>query len=258
MPPTSPPYSQLALIWDHMRQDSHSKHMVPYAQEVLRRLKAKPQSALDLCCGTGSAIELMIAAGIPTDGLDQSAAMLAMAARKLKGRGVTLYRKSLPDFRIPIGRDATRMRQYDLITCFFDSLNYLTKAADLQKAFRCVKRHLAPGGVFIFDMNTPHALQTIWDEQVYADARDDLGWVWKNHYDPGRRLATCEATCFYKKGTAWHRFDEVHYERGYDNEQIKRMLITAGLKIRGFWKCHTFSRPTKITYRIAVAAQRPK
>lgn len=257
MPKSAPPYSKLALIWDRMQQDRHSQAMVAYTHEILRRFRVQPQNGLDLCCGTGTAIELLADAGFAMSGLDQSGPMLAMAAKKLKGRGIKLYQKSLPKFRLLDGKNSQKTRCFDLVTCFYDSLNYLTTVADLRLTFRSVYAHLQPAGWFIFDMNTPEALKTLWDQQVYGDAWDDLAWVWKNEYDPKRKLAACHATCFYKQGQSWQRFDETHWERGYENDQIKRCLKGAGFNIRGFWKCRTFRKPGPRAYRIAVAAQRP-
>lgn len=254
----SPPYSKLAIIYDQMGQDRHSKDMVLYTRELFDRLGFQPRDGLDLCCGTGTALALLDDMGYRMSGLDGSAAMLTVAARKLKGRGIQLYHKQLPRFRLLDDDDSSRWRRFDFVTSFYDSLNYLMAASDLEAAFRSVRSHLRPGGLFVFDMNTPRALQVIWDEQVYADSCDDIAWVWKNEYDPKRRVAACYATCFYRKGSTWRRFDEVHWERGYENEQIKRLLKRAGLRIRGFYKCGTLRRPGPKTYRIAVVAQRPK
>lgn len=253
----TPPYSKLAIIYDQMGQDRHSRQMVLYTQELFERLDISPRTGLDLCCGTGTALQLFHDAGYRMAGLDGSSAMLACAASKLKGLGIKLYHKKLPRFRLLDESDSSKVVQFDFVTSFYDSLNYLTKVRDLEAAFRSVRRHLKPGGLFVFDMNTPRALQVIWDEQTYADSRDDIAWVWKNDYDPKRKMAACYATCFYKKRDKWHRFDEVHWERGYSNEQIKRLLHRAGFRIRGFYKCGTFRRPGPKTYRIAVVAENP-
>ncbi len=253
---TTPPYEQLALIWDQMKQDRHSVNMVSYCQKIFERFNIRPATGLDLCCGTGTAVDLLSDLGIQMSGADMSAAMLAVAAKKLQGRKVPLHQKILPRFRLLDIHDSTKTQQFDLITCFYDSLNYMTTKSDLQMSFRTVYRHLEPGGWFIFDMNTPNAMQTIWSDQVYADARDDLAWVWKGEFFPKRQMAACHATCFYRKSGQWLRFDETHWERGYENEDIRMMLEKARFDIRGFYKCHTFRKPGKNTYRIAVVAHK--
>lgn len=254
----SPPYSQLALIWDQMRQDNFSKRMVSYCLEIFKRFRIRPRTGLDVACGTGTAIQLFREIGIAMDGLDASSAMLAMAARKLKGTGVRLYHKPLTKFRLLDDGDSRLTRQYDLVTCFFDSLNYLTAARELQTAFRCIRHHLAPGGWFIFDMNTPVALRTNWNDNVYANVTEDIAWVFRAEYARSKKMAACHVTGFYKRKQAWHRFDETHWERAYDNEQIRRMLARSGFVVRGFFRCLTFRKPGPNADRIAVVAQRPK
>ena len=244
------PYTKFSRVYDLMGADRHSANMVEYTYKIFRRFKIKPSNGLDLCCGTGTAISLFLDQGLPMAGLDQSASMLAVAAKKLAGRKVKLYRKSLPKFKIPKMVDSNKIQKFDLITCFYDSLNYLRNARELKAAFRSTYRHLNNGGWFIFDMNTPAALRIVWGGQIYADARDDLAWVWKNTFYEKTMSATCYTTFFVKREKLWERFDEEHVEKAYDNDTIKQLLRNAGFQIKGFYRCFSFEKPKKGTYRI--------
>lgn len=252
------PYSKLPTIYDNMGADRHSVQMTEYCREIFRRFRIHPVNCLDLCCGTGTALGIFTDWGFNASGLDRSGAMLAVAARKLRGRKIRLYQKSLPRFRILDTENSRKTKQFDLVTCFYDSLNYLTNLRDLQSAFRTVRRHLQSGGWFIFDMNTAAALKMIWGEQVYADARDDLAWVWKNEFSERTQSAKCHTTCFVKKGRLWERFDELHIEKAYENEKIIKSLNTAGFDVKGFYRCFTFRKPGRNTYRVCGVAQKPK
>ncbi|HOP06295.1 MAG TPA: class I SAM-dependent methyltransferase [candidate division Zixibacteria bacterium] len=249
------PYQKLAIVYDLMSADRHSEQMTEYCRSIFNRLKIQPQRGLDLCCGTGTAIEIFTDWGITMSGLDGSSSMLAVAARKLKGRGVKLYHKRLPKFRL-LDRDRPVPVTFDLVTSFYDSLNYIQTQKDLRATFRSVAEHLEPGGWFIFDMNTEAALTQIWGGQVYADAHEDIAWVWKNDYDARRHRATCQTTCFYREGTHWARFDELHTERAYPNETIVKLLKATGFEVRGLYNCGTFRKPTRNCYRIAVVARK--
>ena len=251
------PYKRFAEVYDTMEADEHSVRMVDYTKRIFRKFKIKATSGLDLCCGTGTALKLLSDEGLMMSGLDQSAEMLTRAEDKLHGRPVDLYRQSLPKFMITDGYRKNRPRLFGIVTCFYDSLNYLLTQRDLQAAFRSVYAHLEPGGWFIFDMNTEEALKVLWGDVVYSGVRNDLAWVWRNEYNETKQSADICATFFLKKGRAWERFDEVHTERAYDNKLIKRLLREAGLQIKGFYRCHTFERPTRKTNRIAVVARRP-
>jgi len=240
-----------------MGADRHSAKMVEYTFKIFRKFNIRAACGLDLCCGTGTAISLFLDQGLPMSGLDQSAPMLAVAAKKLKGRKVKLYQKSLPKFKILQTGDSRRVRKFDLITCFYDSLNYLKNARQLKTAFRSIYSHLNRDGWFIFDMNTPAALETIWNRQVYADARDDLAWVWRNSYHEKTTSATCRTTFFVKRGKLWERFDEEHTERAYDNKTVLKLLREVGFEVRGFYRCFSFERPKKGTYRVCGVVRKP-
>ena len=218
------------------------------------------EDALDLCCGTGTAIKILSDEGMVMSGLDRSSEMLKIAKKKLRGRDISLYCQALPRFDIQRRASTNRpaARQFDLVTCFYDSLNYLLTERDLKAAFRAVYRHLRPGGWFVFDMNTPHALKTIWGEQPpFSGVKDDVAWIFRSEYLGANTTANCYATLFVKSGRNWKRLDEVHTERGYSDKVIRSQLKDVGFKIRGYYKCLTFDKPDGATGRICGVVQKP-
>lgn len=251
-------YGRFAEVYDLMNADQHSLKMVDYTFSILKRFKFDPRGAraLELCCGTGSAIERLADAGLKMSGLDQSAEMLAIAARKLKGRRITLYKKSLPRFRLLDRNDSKQLVTFDLVTCFYDSLNYLSTEKKLGETFDTVARHLNSGGLFIFDLNTVEAFKNLWGENMYSGFRKDMAWIWRNEFVPEKKLANCHATFFVRKGKLWERFEETHTEYAYNNSVIRKLLKEAGLKVRGFYDCYHFTPPKRDTLRICVVAEK--
>jgi ubiquinone/menaquinone biosynthesis C-methylase UbiE len=250
-------YNKFASVYDRMGADRFSVDMVRYTIKIMKRFGIEASDGLDLCCGTGTAILHLIKHGLTMSGLDQSPAMLRHARKKLSKYPVGLYRRTLPSFTIGEKRNPTRARRFDLVTCFFDSLNYMRNERQLKAAFRSVYRHLAPGGWFVFDMNTPEALKIIWGSQTWGGARNDLAWIWRNSFDRESGLAELATTFFVKSGHYWQRFDELHIEKGYSNRTVRRLLCDVGFEVKGLNKCLTFEKPTKKTYRICVVAKRP-
>lgn len=248
-------YNKFALVYDEMKADTHSRKMVGYCEKIFRKFKINPKTGLDLCCGTGTAIKLFSEMGIKMSGLDQSKQMLTVARKKLKNR-VSFYHDSLPNFRIYQEKNKKDLQRFELITSFYDSLNYMTSERKLKSSFQSVYKHLKSDGWFIFDMNTPEALKTLWDEQIYAGVNKDIAWIWHNDYDPKKQIATCNATFFRKKGRSYERFNEKHYEKGYKNSVIRKLLIDICFKVHGFYRCYSFEKPNRDTYRICVVSQR--
>lgn len=250
------PYDQFALVYDRMGADEHSVKMTEYTFRIMRKFDIEVDRLLDLCCGTGAALKIFHEHGLKVAGLDGSAAMLKMARKKLRGYKISLIRQSLPRFNIPDKNKTPKKLRFDLVTCYFDSLNYLKNQKQLLTAFKAVNRHLEPGGWFIFDMNTPEALKTLWGSQVYAGAEENLAWVWQNDYNPETKSAACRVTLFVKKGKGWRRYDECHIEYGFENKDIKKLLRQAGFIVKGFYNCFTFNQPTAKTTRICAVARK--
>lgn len=237
-----------------MGGDRFSENMVDYAFRLLKRHRFQPRTVLDLCCGTGTAAILMCEAGYDVAGLDGSAYMLRMARQKTayKKLPIRFIHQQLPDFHIKNGR---KTRTFDLITCFYDSLNYLLTEKDLKRCFRAVHDHLNPGGLFICDMNTFHAFRHVWSK-THAGCHEEVAWIFESETDEKNRQAVLTATFFIKKKRHWERFSEVHRERAYNNTTIRRLLRQSKLDAIGLYKCFRFRKPDLKTNRIAVVAKK--
>ncbi|RME23270.1 MAG: hypothetical protein D6800_10075, partial [Candidatus Zixiibacteriota bacterium] len=96
----------------------------------------------------------------------------------------------------------------------------------------------------------------IWGGYVWGGVKDDVAWIWRNEFDARRVLGICRSTFFVKRGTSWHRFDELHIEKGYDNKTITRLLREANFSVRGLYRCFHYRPPTRRTTRVCVVAQR--
>jgi SAM-dependent methyltransferase len=247
-------YNQFATVYDRMGADHHSLRMCDYTLEVFKKFRIEGKQGLEICCGTGSALKYFVDHGYAMTGIDQSPQMLA-EARKKTGKSVRLVRATLPNLRITNPASGKPYRA-DLAISFYDSLNYLLSAKDLQTTFTQIGRHLKSGGWFIFDMNTPHALKTIWGGNVWGGALDDLAWIFRHSYDDANILATVRLTFFERHGRNWRRFDETHTERAYTLPHLRKMLKASGLRVKAIYRCYTFDRADEKTNRICVVAKR--
>ena len=104
---------------------------------------------LELGCGTGQLAVPIATAGIPTVGLDQSAAMLESAKTRAEAAGVSvqLVEGDMRRFELD--------RRFSLIFVARNSLLHVLSTEDLVATFGAARRHLAPGGVFAFDVFNP-------------------------------------------------------------------------------------------------------
>jgi SAM-dependent methyltransferase len=88
---------------------------------------------------------------------DLSSKMLAVAKKRVPR--ARLSRQNMISFRLP--------ERFDVILSVFDTINHVLSFSGWQKIFANAHKHLAEGGVFIFDINTQkklsrHAAEPAW------------------------------------------------------------------------------------------------
>ena len=131
--------------------------------------------ALELACGTGRVLVPLVAGGLPVDGLDASAEMLAICRDKLAARGLAaqLHHAGMEDFSLA-GR-------YAAIFCAAGSLALVTSEAAQRRVLANCRRHLCPGGVAAFAMfeATPGGRPGRWLRREGKRADGALHRVWE-------------------------------------------------------------------------------
>jgi SAM-dependent methyltransferase len=105
---------------------------------------------LELACGTGQLAVPIAGAGFPIVGLDLSAPMLTTARERAATANVSV------EFVQGDMRHFDLGRKFALIFIARNSLLHLHSTEDLLAAFGAVRRHLAPGGIFAFDIFNPN------------------------------------------------------------------------------------------------------
>ena len=103
--------------------------------EWLRRRGLRPESSMDLACGTGVLCELLQKSGIRASGMDLSAGMIGIARA-----GDPRIRYSVADMVTFCPEEA-----YDLVTCTGDAINHIPDLGDVERIFRNVYGYLNPG-----------------------------------------------------------------------------------------------------------------
>ena len=106
-------------------------------------------AVLELACGTGLLTVPIAGAGHPAVGLDQSVAMLNGAGMRASAASVSV------EFVESDMRNFDLGRRFGLIFIARNSMLHLLSTEDLLAAFAAVKRHLAPKGIFAFDVFNP-------------------------------------------------------------------------------------------------------
>jgi 2-polyprenyl-3-methyl-5-hydroxy-6-metoxy-1,4-benzoquinol methylase len=246
-------YEGFAQFFAKGNYPAYSQRMAEALPSLLQELGSRPQDILDIACGEGSFAVAMAKQGFRVTGVDQSAAMLKFATAKAKREGVRVGFHQHDMRKLNFGQ------QFDLVTCWFDSLNYLLDVKDVRATFDGVARALRPRGLFIFDVNTIYRLNLLARRYACVVEREtsDVFQVHRHSYDAERNIATFHIVDFAREKSHWNRVEEVHQERGYAPEELRACLRDAQLQERACWdKLLERHPPTPKSRRLYFVAQK--
>ena len=217
-------YGFLAESYDQLTTDVRYRAWADYLEKHFSKVSIPVHTVLDLACGTGSLTAELALRGYEMIGVDQSPEMLAVAAEKCRDLNV----EEAPIFLCQSMEKLDLYGTIDACVCCLDSVNYVTRPAALKRAFSRVHLFLMPGGLFVFDVKTPEALEGA-DGEVFLDETEDTYCVWRADYSPKRRTLTYGMDIFRQRedGT-WDRGEEVHEEYAYTPEELEQYLRDAG------------------------------
>ena len=214
-------YHDLAFSYDRLTNDVDYEKIVAFYHAILEQEQVNPRSAVDLACGTGSVALLLAEEGLRVVGVDLSEEMLTVAAQRAQEADVFVQYTCQPlqEMRLPRG--------VDLAVCALDGLDYILDPADCAEAIRRVYKALNPGGIFIFDVNTPEKLRAM-DGQVFLDEDDDVYCVWRGEFEEQTNICSYGMDLFQRRGEIWERSFEEHREYAYTRQQLTQFLKDAG------------------------------
>ena len=153
------------------------------------------------------------------------------------------------------------MREFELygtvkaVVSVCDSLNYLLEEKDVIDTFKLVNNYLDPEGLFIFDFNTVHKYRDVIGDTTIAENREDCSFIWENYYHEEERINEYEVTFFIREEEYFRRFEETHYQRGYNAEEMTAFLEKAGLEFVFMKDADTLMDVTEETERICMVAK---
>ena len=244
-------YKNLALSYDRLTNDVDYEATVAFYNEILKREGLRPRTAVDLACGTGSVAEILARQGLEVTGVDLSEEMLTVAMEKVMDmeKPPRFVCQPLQELRLPRG--------VDLAVCALDSQDYITNPDDCKEAIRRVYKALNPGGIFIFDVNTPEKLRAM-DGQVFLDEDDDVYCVWRGEFDRDTNICSYGMDLFQRRENVWERSFEEHREYAYSQEQLTEYLKAAGFTHIRVYADRLFEEPREGEQRIYFKARKGK
>ncbi|MGQ9550160.1 MAG: class I SAM-dependent DNA methyltransferase [Roseiflexus sp.] len=233
-------------------------------EDILPRHSIDGRRVLDLACGTGTLALILADAGWQVTGVDRSSAMLAIA----RNRAQTIDAALRPCFieadmrwlwqtgRAGEHRSEVHPGSFHLVTCTYDSLNYMLTEEELAACFATAAEALVSGGLFLGDMNTRHFLEYEWGE-VEIIERPGFVQINRSRFDPETSCSTMRLIGFVGDDDGgYERFEEVHVERAYAPETVAALITGVGLTLEAVYDCFTTQPVGERTQRIVWIARK--
>lgn len=243
-------YTSFAAVYDMFMDNIPYGEWCEYLTGLLKEYGIDKGLVLDMGCGTGSLTERLSEAGYDMIGIDNSEEMLEIALDKKaeSGRDILYLLQDMREFEL-YGTVAA-------VVSICDSMNYILTYEDLVEVFKLVNNYLDPGGIFIFDLNTEYKYRELLADSTIAENRDEGSFIWDNFYDEEEHLNEYDLTLFIKeKEGLYRKYEEVHYQRSYSLDEIRRALKESGLEFVECYDAFTREKPGEDSERVYVIAR---
>lgn len=242
-------YGSLALVYDRLNTDVDYAAQASYLLALFQRFGQKPRLLLDLACGSGRLCVEMAQRGLEVIGVDGSPEMLSVARQSTPAALPVLY----------LEQDMPALDLYGTVdgaVCTGDSLNHLCETAQLTEVFRRLSLFVNPGGLLIFDVNTPYKHRCILSDNTFVLEQPGVFCVWRNQFSKRR----CEVDMWLDfflpdEEGRFRRLTDTVRERAYAPATLKRLLRQTGWEILAVFDAGTTAPPRPESERLVFVAK---
>lgn len=220
-------YEEFAAYYDrlmaHVDYEGWFRYIFGRWQDYLtvQNMVEAPLTLLEIGCGTGKLLLPFVQKNYSIVGLDRSWPML----RELKDKNLSVPVVCGDMCRIPLEGG------FDFIFAVHDTVNYLLSEKELLDFLHEVRRLLAPGGVFLFDITTEYNILQNFDQKEERHRFGKTRVFWSNNYDWLGRVISSYLRFEFGSGKKREIKEERHHQRIYSEKEIRRLLAESGWRI---------------------------
>lgn len=240
-------YTSFAQVYDMFMDNVPYEQWGTYLANLLKEYGIEDGLLLDLGCGTGKLTRIMESFGYDMIGLDNSYEMLDIA-REQESENILYLMQDMRAFEL-----------YGTVRAIYsacDSINYILEEEELKEVFALANNYLDPGGLFIFDINSPYKYRELLAENTFAETREEGSFIWENYYDEEEEINEYDLTLYIKDEEGYFlRFQEEHYQRCYELSTIKTLLEEAGMEFVAAYNAYTNEPVTEENEKILIIAR---
>lgn len=240
-------YTEFAGVYDRFMDNVPYEEWCEEICSVLASFGITEGLVLDLGCGTGKMTRLLKAKGYDMIGVDLSGEMLEIAMEQ-DHEGILYLQQDMRELEL-YGTVAA-------VICVCDSMNYLLEKEDLKHVFSLVNNYLDPGGIFLFDMNTPHKYRDVIGDTVICENREHESFIWENYFDEETSVNEYDLTLFIEQESGlFARYEEFHYQRAYETEEVADLIRVSGMEVLRIYDGETKESPKADCERVYFVAR---
>ncbi|MDQ0216726.1 SAM-dependent methyltransferase [Oikeobacillus pervagus] len=247
-------YEQFAFVYDELMKDVPYRKWMELLKEQMNKHGIAGKKILDLACGTGEFTVQLAKEGFEVTGVDLSEDMLMVAQEKAVNQGF-----HIPFFQQDM-RELEALGEFDCVTIFCDSLNYVGEEQDVLKTFSKVYEHLKIGGLLLFDVHSIYKIQEIFIGSTFTINDDPISYIWNCFEGEVENTVEHELTFFVlnEEDQRYERFDELHIQRTFPIQNYEKWLKKVGFQVEQISADFTNQPPTNTSQRIIYVARKAK
>ena len=227
-------YDDFARVYDALMQDIQYKDWADYVFRIFLNATIPVKRVLEFGCGTGNVTLELAKKGYDMTAVDISESMLTVADEKAESQGIDnirFYKGDMSNFAI----DET----FDAVICCCDSVNYLPDKQAFENFILCASDCLTPGGLLMFDMNTPLKYKDVIADNTFVYNLDEVFCVWENI--PGDGVMNYDLSFFTKRDDGlYESYEETQRQTVFQVEDVFRMLKIPAFKNQKIYAFGTF------------------
>jgi len=242
-------FERYGQYYDVLYQDKDYNRESDYVLSLLRRMGVAKGKIIEFGCGTGRHGRRIAEEGYEVVGIDRSLQMIERAR----------LQDPLPNFTCEVGDicgfDAGR--SFDAVLALFHVVSYQTSNEDLVATFRNARRHLKPGGIFLFDVwyapavcavGPSHRIKTV--DREFLTIKRAANPVWNvndNRIDVHYHISVKN-----KSSGELDEFDEVHPMRYFSLPELDIVAKLTGFRRRAAEEFLTGVTPSLSTWNVCI------